>query len=1088
MGNRHSSGKWWKKFKGSSRLSRTQRNSHDIDTTSPGNLLQGITDDDTNESSSTAAAAPPVTGNRVEDAAEDMVNNGSLWDRAYNGLKDCEPDLITEYEKLLSRVLGVQATKPTTPTEIEDTNEVENQIPAHDVIARQKKLKIITELGLEHVKNKEVNVTLLGHDINLENVMANVAGVVEWAEDYVKDAIKDLPYAPIVMAGVSLILPLLKNPVAAKEANREGFTYVTSRIRYYGEMESLLLPQYMKAGVTTNLTKDVIELYELIISFQVHSVIRFYRSGTKNFFRGAVNYDDWANKVKDIKNREKELGLKFHEVMNATSLQKLEKLAQNADESREKLDAILNEIKELTHIAREGLSLAQRMDRYLSNTEGRVCIEVLRATNPLDDKTRIEKDKGGLLEGSCSWVINDTAFQKLRGDSSNAQVRLLWIRGDPGKGKTMLVCGIIDKLNESIEHTDNIAFFFFQEVDDRINNATAVLRGLISMLIKQRPSLISYVQKRYDDDGKKCFEGPNAWVALSKTFTNICNDPNLQNTYLLIDALDECTTDLDKLLDLIVEKALRYSRIRWILSSRNWPDIEKRLHEATQQVQLHLELNEESVSASITRYVQSNVESLAKRNEYDHGTREAVQQFLLLNANGTFLWVAILAVVSVVHRPISLSELETLVEMPPRSSGNDKALKEIVGHCGSFLTLQERTVSFVHQSAKDFLLKKACHEIFPSGQEKVHHDIFSRSLRALYATLRRDIYSLGAPGYHIDQVRQPDPDPLVAVRYSCVYWIDHLHACSPSENTKDDLKEGGLIYEFLRHHFLHWLEALSLLHGISKGILSIARLRDLLGEQIPESQVLSLVQDAMRFIFRHGWVIKHTPLQAYVSALIFSPEQSKLQTICKDEEPPWILSKPVIEVDWDACLQTLEGHNNSVNSVVFSPDGQRLASGSGDNTVKIWDTNSGACLQTLEGHNNSVKSVMFSLDGQRLASGSDDSTVKIWDTNSGACLQTIYIGQSIKYLKFDLIDNSRLTTEFGVLRIDMSVTEISAEMSSRDVDICGYGISSDGTWITKENLPLVWLPPEYRSRVSAVFGTTVAIGCVSNRVLVMRFS
>ncbi|KAK5991794.1 Vegetative incompatibility protein HET-E-1 [Cladobotryum mycophilum] len=545
-----------------------------------------------------------------------MVNNGSLWDRAYNGLKDCEPDLITEYEKLLSRVLGVQATKPTTPTEIEDTNEVENQIPAHDVIARQKKLKIITELGLEHVKNKEVNVTLLGHDINLENVMANVAGVVEWAEDYVKDAIKDLPYAPIVMAGVSLILPLLKNPVAAKEANREGFTYVTSRIRYYGEMESLLLPQYMKASVTTNLTEDVIGLYELIIRFQVHSVIRFYRSGTKNFFRGAVNYDDWANKVKDIKNREKELGLKFHEVMNATSLQKLEKLAQNADESRKKLDAILNEIKELTHIAREGLSLAQRMDEYLSNTEGRGCIEVLRATNPLDDKTRIEEDKGDLLEGSCSWVINHPDFQKLRGGGSNAQGRLLWIRGDPGKGKTMLVCGLIDELNESIEHTDNIAFFFFQEVDDRINNATAVLRGLISMLIKQRPSLISHVKKRYDDDGKECFEGSNAWVALSKTFTNICNDPNLQNTYLLIDALDECTKDLDKLLALLVKNSSGYSRIKWIISSRNLPNIEKGLNEATQQIQLRLEMNEESVSATITQYIQLMVEAV-RQSETD---------------------------------------------------------------------------------------------------------------------------------------------------------------------------------------------------------------------------------------------------------------------------------------------------------------------------------------------------------------------------------------------------------------------------------------------------------------------------------------
>jgi len=52
-------------------------------------------------------------------------------------------------------------------------------------------------------------------------------------------------------------------------------------------------------------------------------------------------------------------------------------------------------------------------------------------------------------------------------------------------------------------------------------------------------------------------------------------------------------------------------------------------------------------------------------------------------------------------------------------------------------------------------------------------------------------------------------------------------------------------------------------------------------------------------------------------------------------EPNWITTKPVMEADWNACLQTLEGHSDSVNSVAFSGDGHRLASASHDRTVKI---------------------------------------------------------------------------------------------------------------------------------------------------------
>lgn len=117
------------------------------------------------------------------------------------------------------------------------------------------------------MEDKKVSTTLLGHEIVLQDVVAKVAGAVEWVEGHVKDAIKDLPYASIVMAGVSLVLPLLKNPAAAEEANRDGFTYVTSQMRYFAAMESLLLPQDTKPDLKDDLTERLVDLYKLIIDF-----------------------------------------------------------------------------------------------------------------------------------------------------------------------------------------------------------------------------------------------------------------------------------------------------------------------------------------------------------------------------------------------------------------------------------------------------------------------------------------------------------------------------------------------------------------------------------------------------------------------------------------------------------------------------------------------------------------------------------------------------------------------------------------------------------------------------------------------------
>ena len=105
--------------------------------------------------------------------------------------------------------------------------------------------------------------------------------------------------------------------------------------------------------------------------------------------------------------------------------------------------------------------------------------------------------------------------------------------------------------------------------------------------------------------------------------------------------------------------------------------------------------------------------------------------------------------------------------------------------------------------------------------------------------------------------------------------------------------------------------------------------------------------------------------------------------------PSWVLTKPTVEQNWSLCLQTFEGHSGPVNFVTFSPDGSRIASGSYDHTIKIWDAKSGKEIRTLEGHSSRVSSVAFSPDGSRIASGSYDHTIKIWDAKSGKEIRTL---------------------------------------------------------------------------------------------------
>jgi len=663
------------------------------------------------------------------------------------------------------------------------------------------------------------------------------------------------------------MVKILMNPLTQASSNRQGIAYVVSRMDWYWNLSTLLLDENMteahSPGLCNELKKVVTQLYAKLLLYQMKSVCYYHRGRLSVFARDLVKLDNWDGELSDIQAAEAAVQADSVQYNTLSIRAWLGAIAETAKSQNVKLDSINSAIWEQT----------KQQERIHETSADNKCLADLRLVDPRDDKKRIEETKGGLLKESYCWILNNLEFQQWH---DNPQNRLLWVKADPGKGKTMLLCGIIDELQNSIGARGILSYVFCQATDSRIRSAVAVLRGLLYLLVIQQPLLISHVRKKYDHAGKILFEDANAWIALTEIFISILQDPSLKCTYLIVDALDECITDLPKLLDFIAKRSSTSSRVKWIVSSRNWPDIEERLDKVGHIVRLSLELNAQSVSSAVGSFIRHKVFQLAESKMYNDKTRDAVLDHLYSNANDTFLWVAlacqsldgvprrnvikklnafppgldslyermmqqisnsddaslckqILALVGIAYQPITLDELLTLVEQLEDVANDPKSIREIIGLCGSFLTLRKDTVYFVHQSAKDFLSTKASYDIFPSGIGAAHYVILSRSLQAM-STLHRDIYSLSELGYPAEQIIQPNPNPLAGLRYSCVYWIDHLcdWGLSASTDSSVDLQDGGPVHEFIRKKYLYWLEALSLCKSVSKVVVSIAKLEALI--------------------------------------------------------------------------------------------------------------------------------------------------------------------------------------------------------------------------------------------------------------------
>jgi hypothetical protein len=141
-------------------------------------------------------------------------------------------------------------------------------------------------------------------------------------------------------------------------------------------------------------------------------------------------------------------------------------------------------------------------------------------------------------------------------------------------------------------------------------------------------------------------------------------------------------------------------------------------------------------------------------------------------------------------------------------------------------------IRIFHTSFRDFLLDKGRHSDNRSwiNDKATHRDLFNSSVELMSTRLKRDICEMHHPGARIDEIESSTLERCLPIhsQYACQYWVGHLEQLESSQQEAAGLCDGGKVHIFLKKHFLHWIEALSIIENMSDEALMVRNIESML--------------------------------------------------------------------------------------------------------------------------------------------------------------------------------------------------------------------------------------------------------------------
>ena len=371
----------------------------------------------------------------------------------------------------------------------------------------------------------------------------------------------------------------------------------------------------------------------------------------------------------------------------------------------------------------------------------------------------IRRTKGDIVQGTCAWLLHETKYLDWESEKGH---RLLQIQGGPGVGKTMISAFLVDVLDRKASHDSEmtLAYYFCDNGDERRNTATAILRGLLLQLLRQRPILFQHIQEDYVEMEDRLPELLESLDGLWRIFRSILSDSNIGKLYILVDALDECEKSsrqdfLISLRSLFVAEQLDEQRtIKFLITCRP----EEKMDENLRCVGNCLRLDPAKIKFDVSRFIDDKVDRLP--DHYPHALKQEIKTTLSNKSGGSFLWASlvlcdiskttvpskvrgklrslpstlsevygrmlknideedreeamlILQLVAIARTPLTTTELAMALvlsaewEKSELPASDDLEEREYDYKCCEPLLCHDKetgTVSLVHQSAKDYLL------------------------------------------------------------------------------------------------------------------------------------------------------------------------------------------------------------------------------------------------------------------------------------------------------------------------------------------------------------------------------------------------
>ncbi|KAB8259319.1 hypothetical protein BDV32DRAFT_150646, partial [Aspergillus pseudonomiae] len=565
-----------------------------------------------------------------------MNDARSLWDIAYEDLKNDNEtrELVDEYEEILLAELH-----PNNKTQIEEpsvegwSEKIRREISTLNDNDRQMLLGRLCQNGIKIFES---------HPNGLQLISAT-AEFTKKTKEVVGSALSACPAASMAWAGVCLVvLPAVLNNAEQIYANQAGLTYVLSRLPWYIQLTDLLNADAWRDHTNFHQLREIvrleiIQLYKALIEYQLRT-LHSYRHLASTFTKNLIKWDGWDTMIVNIKSMEAELDKRIV-LCHQTNIQdKLSSLLQEASRSRETLNSLLQRqfdtVVEQLQLQKRQLDVMELS--ILNNRRNEIIGKFKFDPIELRDETyqdyfdRIEKPH----QSTNSGIIGHHTFQRWVA----ADTGVLILTAHPGTGKSVLAKHLLSELLK--RQNTIVCSFFFKDNNTGQNKATIALCNILYELFQHSRHLVDSVEDDLGGIDKDRLRSSveSLWDILEKAIQAV----EKGNVILVLDAIDECDSrQRHSLLKVVREHFNRPDRqLKILLTTR---PLEAVLEEFQDEHVINLDDDDHCVEAlrrDIVKVIHTRFNDFTRSKHIkEESTKKALLEHLLSYKNQTYLYV-----------------------------------------------------------------------------------------------------------------------------------------------------------------------------------------------------------------------------------------------------------------------------------------------------------------------------------------------------------------------------------------------------------------------------------------------------------------